>query len=217
MEPVNCDHMVDAREEVWRQPPRTDRPGTCATGRRWRFPPAAPVRSASSRVLPDDDGECQTHSVPPWICPLPAKPSKAALRSRLVHYMFSPTSRIDFFPMSPSWPTRSSLRRNSAKPKTFAPRSVHAMGTSFRPRVICSTCSSRKMLCRNGNAGRRSCCGPKVYTALALRRVATKPPSLKSFARHCAAPSGFGSPPIAIAKVSSSVRKFSSITITAAR
>jgi DNA topoisomerase III len=34
-------------------------------------------------------------------------------------------------------------------------------------------------------------------------QVATKPPSLGSFARHCAPPSGFGSPPIAIARVSS--------------
>ena len=35
------------------------------------------------------------------------------------------------------------------------------------------------MSCRNGNAGRRSCCDPKVYTALARRRAVTKPPSLK--------------------------------------
>src|ERR1700756_5413678 len=44
-----------------------------------------------------------------------------------------------------------------------------------------------------------------------------KPPSSKPFARHCAPPSGFGSPPIATARVSSSVRKFSSITSTAAK
>ena len=73
------------------------------------------------------------------------------------------------------------------------------------------------MLFRSGNAGRRSFCGPKVFTALAQQRAATKPPSSKPFAKPFAPPSGFGSPLIAIAKVSSSARKFSSITSTAAR
>ena len=48
----------------------------------------------------------------------------------------------------------------------------------------------------------------------------TRPAKLQSskrFARHCAPPSGFGSPPIATARVSSSVRKFLSITSIAAR
>src|SRR5580704_13013024 len=63
--------------------------------------------------------------------------------------------------------------------------------------------------------GRRSCCAPKAYTALARQRAETKPPSSKPFARRCAPPSGFGSRPIATARVSSSVREFSSITNTA--
>ena len=120
-------------------------------------------------------------------------------------------------PNEPSWLIRSSSRRNPARRKTSAPPSVLVTEKSFRPRVIYSTCSNRKMSCRSGSAGRRSCCGPKVFTALARQRAATKPPSSEPFARHCAPPSGFGSPPIATARVSSSVRKFSSITNTAAR
>jgi hypothetical protein len=44
-----------------------------------------------------------------------------------------------------------------------------------------------------------------------------KPPSSEPFARRCAPPSGFGSPPIATARVNSSVRKFWNITSTAVR
>src|SRR6202011_4888976 len=73
-------------------------------------------------------------------------------------------------------------------------------------------CLSQRMLCRPGSGGRRYFCVPKVSTTLAPQREGTKPPSSKPFARHSAAPNEFGSLPIAIAKVSSSVRKFSSIT-----
>ena len=58
---------------------------------------------------------------------------------------------------------------------------------------------------------------PKAFTALARQRAATKPPSSGPFARPCAPPNGFGSPPTAIGRVSSSVRKFSSITNTVVR
>src|SRR6202795_1721628 len=58
---------------------------------------------------------------------------------------------------------------------------------------------------------------PKVFMAPALLRAATKPPSSKPSVRRCALQSGSGSQPIAIARGSSSVRKFSSITITAVR
>ena len=52
---------------------------------------------------------------------------------------------------------------------------------------------------------------------LARHRAETKPPSSRPFARRCARLSGFGSRPIAIARVSSSVRRFLSITSTAVR
>ena len=48
-------------------------------------------------------------------------------------------------------------------------------------------------------------------------RAATKPPSSKPFARRCARPNGSGSRPTAIARVSSSARRSSSITSIAAR
>jgi hypothetical protein len=95
-------------------------------------------------------------------------PSRGCLRTYIVHYMF-----------------------------TIAPPPVPATETFCRPRGICSICSNRKTLYRSGSAGRRSCCGPKVFTALALQRAATKPPSSEPFARPCAPPSGVGSPPIA--------------------
>jgi hypothetical protein len=57
----------------------------------------------------------------------------------------------------------------------------------------------------------------EVFTALARQKAVTKPPSSEPFARHYAPPSGFGSPPIAIARVSSSVRKFLNIMSTAVR
>ena len=50
------------------------------------------------------------------------------------------------------------------------------------------------------NAGRRSCCDPKVFTALARRKAVTKPPSSEPFARHYASPGEFGSPQTATAK-----------------
>jgi len=43
---------------------------------------------------------------------------------------------------------------------------------------------------------------PEGLSARARRQAETRPPSSKSFARPFAPPSGFGSPPIAIAKVS---------------
>jgi len=117
----------------------------------------------------------------------------------------------------PLWPIRSSSGRNPARRKTSAPRWVLATETLFRPRAICSTCSNQRMWCRLGSANRRSCCGPNAYTALARHRAETMPPSSKPFARRRAPPSGFGSRPIAIARVSSSVRRFLSITSTAIR
>ena len=120
-------------------------------------------------------------------------------------------------PNEPLWLIRLSSRRNPARRKTSALPSDLATETSSRPRAICSTCSSRRMLCRPGSAGRRYFCGPKGCTALARRRAATKPPSSEPFARPCAPPNGFGLPPTVTAKVSSSVRKFSSITSTAVR
>ena len=48
-------------------------------------------------------------------------------------------------------------------------------------------------------------------------RAATKRPSSKPFERRCAGPNGSGWLPTAIARVSSSVRRSSSITDTAAR
>src|SRR5207249_11784381 len=73
----------------------------------------------------------------------------------------------------------------------------------FRPRAICSTCSNRRMWCRPGGTGHRSFCGPKTFTALARQRAATKPRSSKPVERHCARPNESGSPPTAIARVSS--------------
>ena len=58
---------------------------------------------------------------------------------------------------------------------------------------------------------------PRDFTALARQKAVTKPPSSEPFARHYAPPSGFGSPPTATARVSSSARKFSSIMSTAVR
>ena len=89
--------------------------------------------------------------------------------------------------------------------------------TSSRLRGICWTFSSRRMSCRPGSAGCRSCFVPKAFMAPALLKAATKPPSSKPSVRRCASQGGSGSPPIAIARGSSSVRKSSSITITAAR
>src|SRR5664280_1644388 len=67
------------------------------------------------------------------------------------------------------------------------------------------------------NAGLQSFCGRTAFTTLAQQKAATKPPSSKPFAKRCAPPSGFGSPLTATVRVSSSARKFSSITSTAAR
>jgi hypothetical protein len=101
--------------------------------------------------------------------------------------------------------------------RTSAPPLVLVTETSFRLRVIYSTCSNRKMSCRRGSAGRRSCCDPKVFTALARRKAATKPPSSGPFAKHYAPLGEFGWPPTATARVSSSASKFLSITNTAVR
>jgi hypothetical protein len=89
---------------------------------------------------------------------------------------------------APLWLIRSSSRKNPARQRTSAPPSVLDTETSFRPRVICSTCSSPGMSCRRGSAGRRSCYGPKDFTALAPQKAATKPPSSEPFARRCAPP-----------------------------
>ena len=121
-----------------------------------------------------------------------------------------------FSETSPTCLNRSSSLRRPVRQKTSAPLLVFATERFSRPRAIYSTCLSRRMLCRPGSGGRRYFCVPKVSTTLARQREGTKPPSSKPFARHSAAPNEFGSPPIAIAKVSSSVRKFSSITSTAA-
>ena len=87
----------------------------------------------------------------------------------------------------------------------YGPRS---RGPFIRP-------ANRKMSCRRGSAGRRSCCGPKGFTALARQKAATKPLSSELFASHYVPPSGFGWPPTATARVSSSARKFLSIMSTA--
>jgi hypothetical protein len=116
-----------------------------------------------------------------------------------------------------SWLIRSSSRRKPARPKTSARPLVLATESFSRPRDICSTCSSQRMLSPPGSAGRRSYCGRKAFTALARQRAETRPLSSKPFVTHCAQRSGFGSPPIVIARVSLSVRKFSSITSTAAK
>ena len=125
--------------------------------------------------------------------------------------------RICFFQTSATCLIRSSSRRKPARQRTSAPRLVLAMERYSRPRAIYSIWSSRRMFFPNGSAGQRSCCGPKAFTARARRRAATRPPSSKSFARPFVPPDGFGSPPIAIARVSSSVKRFWSITSTAAR
>ncbi len=78
-----------------------------------------------------------------------------------------------FLQTNPSWLIRSSSRKNPAKPKTSASPSVLVMEKSSRPRAICSTCSSRRMLCRPGNAGRRSRCDPKA-AAVKKRRGARR-------------------------------------------
>ena len=87
-------------------------------------------------------------------------------------------------PNGTSWQIRSSSRRKPAKQKTSAPPLVFVMERFSRPRAICSICSNQKMSFRNGSAGRRYFCAPKVFTALAPQRVETKPPSSKPFARH---------------------------------
>jgi hypothetical protein len=117
----------------------------------------------------------------------------------------------------PLWLIRSSSRKNPAKPKTSAPPSVLVTERSSRLRAICSTFSSQRMLCRPGSAGRRSCCDPKVFTAPARPRAETRPASSELFVRHYAPQNGFGSPPTATARGSSSVRKFSSIMSTAVK
>ena len=159
----------------------------------------------------------EVRPVRPWLLRPNAKPSKGSLRHRVVHDMFSGSAVERFFQPSPSWLIKSSSRRNPARRKTSAPLLDLATATFSRPRAICWICSNRKMWCRTGNAGRQSCYGRKVSTALALRRAATRPQSSKPSERRCAPPSGFGSPPIAIEKVNSSARKFSNITSTAAK
>jgi hypothetical protein len=120
-------------------------------------------------------------------------------------------------PNEPLWLIRLSLRRKPARQRTSAPPSVVVTEIYSPPRVICSTCSNPRMSCRPGSAGRRSCCDPKVFTALARQKAATKPPSSEPFARRYAPPGGFGSLLTAIARVSSSARKFSSIMSTGVR
>jgi len=78
------------------------------------------------------------------------------------------------------WLIRSSSRKNPARQRTSAPPSVLVTETSFRPRVICSTCSSPGMSCRPGSAGRRSCYGPKDFTALARPEGGNKAAKLRA-------------------------------------
>ena len=82
--------------------------------------------------------------------------------------------RINSFQPSPSWSIRSSSRKNLAKPKTSAPPSVLVTEKSFQPRVIYSTCSSRKMSCRSGSAGRRSAEGGNKAAKLRAIREALR-------------------------------------------
>ena len=103
---------------------------------------------------------------------------------------------------SPRWRIRLSSPRRPARRKISAPPLVLGMETSFRPRVTCSICSSRRMWCRPGSAGHRSCCGPRVFTAPGRPRAATKPPSSKPFERRCARRNGSGWRPTVIARVS---------------
>src|SRR3984893_8723257 len=118
---------------------------------------------------------------------------------------------------SSSWRIRLSSPRRPARRKISVLPLVLATETFFRPRAICSTCSNRRMWSRPGSAGHRFSCGPRAFTALARLRAATKRLSSKPFEKPCARPNASGLPPTAIARVSSSVRKSSSITSTAAR
>src|SRR5271165_4195612 len=72
------------------------------------------------------------------------------------------------------------ITEKPARQKTCAPRWVLATETSCRLRDICWTLSSRRMSCRPGSAGRRSCFVPKAFMAPALLKAATKPLKLKA-------------------------------------
>src|SRR3984957_8183260 len=119
--------------------------------------------------------------------------------------------------MRPAWRIRSSSPRKPARQKTCAPPWALATETSSQLRDICWTFSSRRTSCRPGSAGRRSCFVPKAFMAPAPLKAATKPSSSKPSVTRCAPQNRSGSPPIAIVRGSSSVRKFSSITTIAAK
>jgi hypothetical protein len=91
---------------------------------------------------------------------------------------------------------------NTPRRANYVVATFLATVTFSQPRAICSTCSNRKMSCRNGSVGRRSYCGHKVFTVLGPRRAAIKPPSSKPFETPCAPPSRSGLPPIATVKAS---------------
>ena len=59
-------------------------------------------------------------------------------------------------------------------------RRLSATETSSQLRVICWTFSSRRMSCRPGSAGRRSCFVPKVFMAPALAEGGNKAAKLKA-------------------------------------
>src|SRR3954454_3814575 len=126
-----------------------------------------------------------------------------SLRAFYVHDMFYLSSRSNpFLPANPLCPIKLSSRRRPARQKTSVPPLAHATEISFRPKAIYSTCSNPRMWFRSGSGGQRSFCARKAFMTLAQQRAATKPPSSKPFGRPFVPPSGFGSPPIAIAKVS---------------
>jgi len=139
-------------------------------------------------------------------------PSKGGLRTRDVRYMFSLSHvvRISFFQTSPSWRIICHHRENQpGKRRSAAVGSRY--GDILPPRTFVRPARTRG--CRASMEGWSPILlRPDGLTALARQKGATKPPSSKPFAMRCERPSGCGSPPIAIAKVNSSVRKSSSIT-----
>jgi hypothetical protein len=58
-------------------------------------------------------------------------------------------------------------------------RNPRGRGPFIRPARTGKCCA------RPGSAGRRSCCGPKGFTALAPQKAATKPPSLSQTSAAC--------------------------------
>ena len=147
-----------------------------------------------------------------------ANPSNAALRREGVHYMFSRGGVESIF---------SKRARHGQSDRHHGEIQPSQRRSRRRRFSLWGHPSGRGSFARLGRAG-RCCAGMETLVAdpAAARRSVRHAPGTgwqqsrqtsESFATHCVPPSGSGSPLIAIAKVNSSVRKFSSTTITVVR